>query len=916
MADQIEQQGQSINVLNPTGDLVSIPHDQLDEALNQHYKVASPQDISSYQKEQKYGTTGQQIISGVEGLAKGATLGAAPVIENKMLGVPYKNIKGRAETNPWISGGSEMAGLAGSSFLAPEISAAKLLGGVGEAGAGLVGLGAKEGAGALYKIGSSAARAAAETAAYQGTDELSKAMLKDPDQTASTALTNIGLSALFGGGIGAGIGAVNPLWKATVGQKVENVLKAITDRANGDTLPLSDNFKTVLENAKEHGVEVAPEIKAGLSDNPRAYEHFQALRESGTSTGEALRETLENFKSTVQDQVADVFKTEQPMTAFEAGEKAKQAMIEKAEQLHENAANKYDTLNPTNASIQIPDEPRLKFYDNLVQQGQETGSRGGPIEGLYRNYAERVLSQNTIQELDKLASEMGNDARVARREGNFDKSNALNTISDQVREFQDRQIASQSVKSGAENAEAIGNDIINQRKEARKTWAQYRENLSDMASMGKAGKARSLSEFHERLENIPSEKFASKLFDKKNSEGLKYLQKEFPEVFEALKNQQKTSMLEAASRTGELQHNKLLNSVNGLSEETKKMMFSPAELKQFQAAAETLRKISIRTNPSGTGRILDTFMKHMPGGALSAIGALFGHNPVLGYMLGQLGHYVGRDAPDAMKMGMLKFIGTDAPVDSGAFKSMIDYIHNIQKGENLIQKASKNIFKAGVDVLPTKILPDDKSREKLDKKLKDLQVNQDGLMNTGGHVGYYMPEHNAALGQIAGNAAQYLNSLRPNVDKMAPLDSQMKIDPVRQASFDQALDIAEQPLIVLENVKDGTITPQQIMHLNKIYPALYPKLVQQVSSEMMEHTSKGETIPYKMRMGLSMFMGQPLDSTMTPQAFQAMQQPSSQAQGQQPGMRAKHSIEKLGKANMMLASPDQSRQMNKNNQRA
>jgi hypothetical protein len=55
---------------------------------------------------------------------------------------------------------------------------------------------------------------------------------------------------------------------------------------------------------------------------------------------------------------------------------------------------------------------------------------------------------------------------------------------------------------------------------------------------------------------------------------------------------------------------------------------------------------------------------------------------------------------------------------------------------------------------------------------------------------------------------------------------------------------------------------------------------------MTESLSKGKSIPYKTRIGLSMFMAQPLDSTMTPGAILSAQPqpaPPPQPQGKEKG---------------------------------
>ncbi len=84
----------------------------------------------------------------------------------------------------------------------------------------------------VAKIGTAAATAAVENALYEAGNEVSKRILKDPDQTASTALLNIGAAGVLGGVLGGGIGAVSPLWAVTGAKKADDFLRSFSNRVN------------------------------------------------------------------------------------------------------------------------------------------------------------------------------------------------------------------------------------------------------------------------------------------------------------------------------------------------------------------------------------------------------------------------------------------------------------------------------------------------------------------------------------------------------------------------------------------------------------------------------------------------------------------------------------------------------------
>lgn len=947
--DQVKPQGVPMydEAMNP----VMVNAKDVQHNLQAGFTLPTPEEISQYHNEKNYGSLGQQVITGVEGAAEAATFGGSTAVE-RALGVSPEGIQGRREANPISHGLGQTAGLIGTSLIG--VGEGALLEKAGEAGARALapaaaetfgtakalqaaksaGVGIEEAMQAhkaaqaaapfLAKVGSSAANQAIQFGLMQSGDEVSKMFsgapgYENPGTAAETALTNIGLSTLLGGAGGAVFtGAISPLWKATIGDRAENFLTALRSRANAETIPLAKGLEDVAQYTN-----IPPELRAGFSNNPMIKEHYENLINSGTHSGEALRSTLDKFKEDLGSNLQNMFRPEESMTAHEAGEKAKESILAKAEELNSQVGKQYEALNPHNEAIEIPDKDRLKFYDTLIKQGQEFGSKGSASEGLFKNYAERALAQDNLQQLDKLVTEIGSDGYVAYRAGDFEKSKALGDIKEAIRDFQESQIGKSAEKSalGAgdktlEEAASIGKQFVEDRKAARSAYADFMEQMRDIASVGKLGKVKSFSHFQDALEKVPSAKFAEKLFDKKNIEGLNYLKENYPDILQDLISQKKQSMLEAATKGQDFQHNVLLNQFSKLPKEVKDLMFSQEEQKAIDSSYSLLRQSNKVQNPSGTTRAKEMISKHMPAGVGAAVSILTGHNPLVGYLIGEGAKFLGKDAPDAIKLSLLKFLGSTGPVDGEAWKVASDFINKTYKGQKLMSGAVQNIFKPGAEVLGSKYIPDDKIRNKLDERLKELKVNPSALLETGGKIGHYLPDQNQALAQTASNATNYLNSLRPDLDKKAPLDSEPKMNAVAKANYNRALDIAEQPLVVLPEIKDGSITQQDVMHLRSLYPALYTQISTQLTQTMIQHLHDDGEIPYKTRLGMALFLGQPLDSTMTPQSISAMNPPGGQtptaSQMQQMPSGGHHSMKNLGKIAQSSMTASQSREVSRN----
>ena len=193
VADNAQQQAPaqpptSTNVVSPEGDLVSIPNEQLQAALHpvNGYRLATPDDVSAYQSQQKYGTPRQIAQTAAESAVQQATFGAVPGFGSA------ERTSGEQQENPIASILGGVAPFAAEAFIpgAGEAGAAtmaaraattvpRLIGEAGEAvktASGLSGVGAK------------ALQYAAEGAIMQGSNEVSKALLKDLTKLSPTSL--------------------------------------------------------------------------------------------------------------------------------------------------------------------------------------------------------------------------------------------------------------------------------------------------------------------------------------------------------------------------------------------------------------------------------------------------------------------------------------------------------------------------------------------------------------------------------------------------------------------------------------------------------------------------------------------------------------------------------------------------------
>jgi hypothetical protein len=309
-------------------------------------------------------------------------------------------------------------------------------------------------------------------------------------------------------------------------------------------------------------------------------------------------------------------------------------------------------------------------------------------------------------------------------------------------------------------------------------------------------------------------------------------------------------------------------------------------------------------------QLLGNSTGELAAGATGAgLGSLVGH-PLLG-------GYIGEKLLRPLFSALAKPFAETA-IHSEAAKAAVDHVVNVSKGGTLFNDAIGNFFKSGARVISNELVPNQESRDRLQKALDTVQADPRTLLNTGGNIGHYLPGHATSAAQIATQGSQYLASIKPNPAPGNPLDAPAPISKHAQATYNRSLDIAQQPLLVLQHAKDGTLMPQDLQTLSAIYPALRQKLASQIGQELVAAKAKGVAIPYHQRIGLSMIAGLPVDSTLTPGYMQAViaSQINAAPQTQQPGPGSPRkpsakALTEVSKGAQLYATDSQARGMEK-----
>lgn len=160
-------------------------------------RQATPEEVQRYQLEREFGGGGHQVLAGIAGLGRGASLGATDVLLAELGGDDVRRaLAAYREVHP----GTSLLGELGGSFVTPGVGA------LGR-GAGMLARGGRAAAevGAGRAALGAAAQFAVEGGLYAGGAQLTEEALGDGDYSAQRLAAAVGMGAMLGGGLGGAI---------------------------------------------------------------------------------------------------------------------------------------------------------------------------------------------------------------------------------------------------------------------------------------------------------------------------------------------------------------------------------------------------------------------------------------------------------------------------------------------------------------------------------------------------------------------------------------------------------------------------------------------------------------------------------------------------------------------------------------
>lgn len=167
------------------------------------------------------------------------------------------------------------------------------------------------------------------------------------------------------------------------------------------------------------------------------------------------------------------------------------------------------------------------------------------------------------------------------------------------------------------------------------------------------------------------------------------------------------------------------------------------------------------------------------------------------------------------------------------------------------------------------------------------------------------PTQNILLQASKGKIGNYLHGLKPQKDTPRLAFDHAPDQRMQQKSYDKALEIADHPLSVLRKIQNGTVEPEHVQHFSAMFPELNDSLQKKLTEQITQAQLDGTKPSFTTRQGLSLLMGTPLSSELSPRNIAAAQGALSGAQGNQPRHTPFPAPNKNKKSTLALSKSDQ-----------
>lgn len=832
------------------------------------------QDTLEAEREGVYSEPSQAALAAIEGVGRGVVpFGLSTALETAV-GVSPEDIRAREQYNPLTSGVSEGVGFVGGLFVPG--GAAKIAEKVGRGATKAVGLGAglASKSGLIQKMGAQAVNQAVQGAFLQSGLEAHRFFAQDPTLSVASAITNVGGVGLLSGALGSvGTAAV----ESPAAKKAMDYLRGVKGQVRTKA-----GVEAIRKKAKDLGLELPEAVQGALAEAEGGT--AEVLKQSATKSGTQFRQELSSAEDDIVKSIASSLGYDEgassvaSLSEYEMGQKARSTLIEDLAERYRPVQEGYEKVqerfSKTNVLPSEKDYIVSQIGRIMIEGGHQVDKTAATYQKL-RGIMKAIPRVNNLDELRRYASSAKQNLK---KEGLFDLASQVGRVI---------QEAEEGIMTTAARKEAP--ELLSTLKASAKGYKELMGHVDRLNKRLRVGKYYGPKSFFTKLEEMSPETFLSRSGKLKDADMLSLISEVSPKTSESIRQSLRDRLLKkgfsAAGATSEKMNSRAFKrSYQSLEPEARNFMFSPEEQQKLASAFELLEALPANINPSGTARTTESLQNRGLLNMWSVLTGFFTGSIEAALMVKPVMQYLGKEIPDAARLAFLRNLGGAGSTTAQGFAKVSNFAHNLLQGTQNIDRAVGALGKAGVREAVTASLRPKPTELKRLRELVAEQRDLDPLRmaeRQSESLGEGLENEIGAVTAATTRVVSYLSERKPKERRLSPLDPPLPPNPVEERSYERALEIAQQPLITLQRVQDGTLTAQDVIDLQNMYPELAAMLRDKVMLRAAELGDSKKPIPPRVVQSMSLFLGMPLDSSLKPEFIQSNQL-SQQTQQQQP----------------------------------
>lgn len=342
-----------------------------------------------------------------------------------------------------------------------------------------------------------------------------------------------------------------------------------------------------------------------------------SLSESPSGIGKMVSQKLRGVKSQLSTATGNLLKDRSADLnyQFDVGSRIKEQLGSSLNNIYKPIKEAYAQLAPDLNAVKVDRASKarvMKFWGDRIDNSG-LFLNGSPRKALADSFLQQLPRMESAAQLENMSNAIGQQIRALAKSGGYDPM--LGEIQSAVDRLSQRSILKSAIantgnhKSG-KTARDLAVKMFSDMRAVDKEYGALKKVLEQTRGVTKMSGPATMGTILDDLSEMPAEQLARAMFDPKNIAGLKFIQKQFPEVAKDLRGYKlreiaDKSMTEAQGEiTAFMDPKAFFRQVDGMPPYMKDFLFG-SNVKKLDPLKTLSLAIPGKAGPSGTPRGMD-----------------------------------------------------------------------------------------------------------------------------------------------------------------------------------------------------------------------------------------------------------------------------------------------------------------------